>query len=84
MARREPAQATDTLRDMIAKTYTSLDQSDPALSGSSPRHDEVLANDPAIRRPAYLSFFWDLNTTDWPWGMVWRFATRSNRPVPEA
>jgi hypothetical protein len=72
MAQHELAQAIATLRDMVAKTYTSLGQIGRLLPGSTAHVDEMVVNDPTIVNPADLSSLWDLNTTgleEWSEGL---------------
>ena len=71
-AQRELAQATATLRDMVAKTYISLSQSDRMSSGSISRLDPVLVSNPDMGNPADLSSLWGLNTNgleEWSEGL---------------
>jgi hypothetical protein len=72
MAHHELAQATATLRDMVAKTYTSLGQIDRLPPGPIALVDEVAVNDLVVGNPADLSSLWDLNTTgleEWSEGL---------------
>jgi hypothetical protein len=72
MARHELAQATATLRDMVAKTYFSMGQIDRLPPVPIAHVDEVVVNDPVVGNPADLSSLWDLNTTgleEWSEGL---------------
>lgn len=75
-AQHELAQATATLPDMVAKTYTSLGQSDRMSAGPATHLGEVSVNDPVVGNPTDLSSLWDLNTTGLEeWSEGWQLGS---------